>query len=464
MRRTAVLLAALGMLFPAAVPAGAAIPGFRISSIEGIGELDGKLKDRLKDDFRVNYSDCLLYLGYDPLVSSGDESDGDVIWSYQDTSSPADTTGIDTASPDAAANDTVQAADTVTDTAGGADSKADDAGTPTPRFMIKWSLSPLQGYDYAVKVGACSESGTLVDEETDSCKYVVRKTSLSKYTNNELLLEVPDLLGASCEEGDVGESGLYFYVQYKDNTLTKAYQEVAFAWDYEAPAMPTELVLEEGENSLNVSWSDEVNNKDEVRYSVYWADKEFASISDEDVKSKKDVQTKSYRISGLQLGKTYYVGVVAVDEYDNASGVSELVSAVPVSVSDFWESYKDAGGGEDGGFCFVATVAMGHNMSGPLAVLRDYRDHVLLSGAFGRALVNLYYLNGHRLAAMITGHDTVTTLVAGSLFVASGFAWLSLRLGSFAALLLLFATGTALFLGIRGINGRLNRRRTCKNS
>jgi hypothetical protein len=407
-------------------------PGLKINSIEGSGTLKDNLDSRLTDDFQVNYQDCRFYLGYQ-IQTDTDVVSEDVTETTEDLVTAEDTYAY---------TDTVDPLDSssAVDTSGDASSfKADEVPTGNPRIMIKWSVNTLSGFSYAVKVGSCADSGSLVDEETDSCQYVIRKTSLSKYSNNELIVELKALLGDTCELGEVGESALYFYFQYADDTYSKMVVEVPFAWDYEPPTTPTELELTEGENSLTASWTDEINNKDEVVYSLYWSKEDFNSIDDEGVSSKTGIQTKSYRITGLALNATYYVAVAAKDEFDNVSDLSDPISAVPVSVADFWETYKESGGNEDGGYCFIATAAFGSYSAPTVRVLRDFRDQVLLSSAAGRVLVDFYYVHGARAAAWMADKPLVKGAVRGLLWPVAGLAWLITHLGLLTVVLLLLA-------------------------
>jgi hypothetical protein len=64
-------------------------------------------------------------------------------------------------------------------------------------------------------------------------------------------------------------------------------------------------------------------------------------------------QTRT-RISVLQNGIPYVVGVASVDRYGNASAIEEAVLQVPIPTVDFYRSYRDAGGEAEGGFCAVA--------------------------------------------------------------------------------------------------------------
>ena len=75
--------------------------------------------------------------------------------------------------------------------------------------------------------------------------------------------------------------------------------------------------------------------------------------------------TSSYRIRGLQNDIWYGVGVAAIDKYQNASVVSDLVYAQPVSTVDFYGEYRLAGGDDKGGFC---ALARGHGRPGLLTL------------------------------------------------------------------------------------------------
>ncbi len=368
MRMTAPMLSGFLALL-VAMPASAAITGFTVNKIDGAGALQGQLDSRMTDDYKINYADCLLYLG-----------------DYSD--------------PEAEV----------------------PSGAVAPRFSLKWSMTPVTGYDYSIKVGNCSDTGGIADEATESCKYIVSKTSLSSYTNNEIIVSFTDLFLDRCNLGDTGDSSIYIFVQYGDDTLTKMVETVKFSYDFEAPLTPTELSAVGGEGNLKVSWSDDVNS-DDVTYKVYWADESFDEDTIDLAKSKSDIDATSYQIGGLSIGTQYYVGIVAVDEYDNESTLSKLVTASPVDVTDFWESYKGAGGQEEGGFCFVATAAWQTPMSGALPLLRGFRDSVLLQNAWGRRFVTLYYSQSPALAAAIKGRPVLRAVTRVALAPLVGVAW-----------------------------------------
>jgi len=63
---------------------------------------------------------------------------------------------------------------------------------------------------------------------------------------------------------------------------------------------------------------------------------------------------KSYRISGLQNGINYGVGVAAVDRYGNVTPITDVRYGKPIPTVDFYTEYRAAGGDSQGGFCSIA--------------------------------------------------------------------------------------------------------------
>ncbi len=55
--------------------------------------------------------------------------------------------------------------------------------------------------------------------------------------------------------------------------------------------------------------------------------------------------------TNLVNGTRYAVGVSAVDRYGNAGPISTIVCESPTPTTDFWDSYRAAGGQAGGGFC-----------------------------------------------------------------------------------------------------------------
>jgi hypothetical protein len=322
-----------------------------------------------------------------------------------------------------------------------------------PRILLKWSVdsSSYSGWSYAVKIGSCSETiaageDILSEGKSDSCRYLVEKTEFSGYSNIELKVDLRQVLGADCAEGETGDKSIYFFAQDDGLTWTEV-AVVKITYDYDAPTTPGDLALAAGENNLRASWTDEANSGF-VEYNIYWSDKTFgdADLDSEAVDSKTGLTAKEYQIKSLEVGHEYWVGLTAIDDYGNESELSETVSAVPIRVDDFWETYKDEGQ-EEGGFCFVATAAYGTPMAPSVVLLRDFRDGVLLASPWGRGLVDFYYLYSPPAAAFIRGSPALRLAARVALVPAVALAWVTVAAGPVARAVLL-TLPLALVLGL----------------
>jgi hypothetical protein len=91
-----------------------------------------------------------------------------------------------------------------------------------------------------------------------------------------------------------------------------------------------------------------------------------------------------------------------------------------------------SGGGGGGGGCFIATAAYGSYLHPKVMVLREFRDHYLLSNAPGRAFVAIYYRISPPIAELIRQHEAVrfvVRLLLGPLIFATGHLWTTLVIG-----------------------------------
>jgi uncharacterized repeat protein (TIGR03803 family) len=111
---------------------------------------------------------------------------------------------------------------------------------------------------------------------------------------------------------------------------------------------------------------------------------------------------------------------------DNSDGVIFSVTAPS----------PPSGGGGDGGGCFIATAAYGSRMADEVAILKDFRDTILLTNATGKALVNYYYKLSPSLAEFISKHESIRAIVRVGLLPVVGLSWCALKLGFVPAIFL----------------------------
>jgi len=131
---------------------------------------------------------------------------------------------------------------------------------------------------------------------------------------------------------------------------------------------------------------------------------------------------RRYDLRGLENNQPYMVSVVAEDEFGNKSVIGSVVCQTPQEVDDFWEVYKKQGGGDDGGFCFVATAAYGDYDHPAVRWLRAFRDEVLGAVPGGGRLVRAYYRSSPPAALWLRGHPAARTCVRAALWPAAGAA------------------------------------------
>jgi hypothetical protein len=148
-------------------------------------------------------------------------------------------------------------------------------------------------------------------------------------------------------------------------------------------------------------------------------------------------------VNGLKNGVIYKFAAVALDEYNNASEISETVCKAPGKTDDFFTDYKEAGG-SGGKFCFVATAAFGSYDHPVVKVLRRFRDNFLASMPGGRSLINAYYQTGPSMAAVVAERPMLKSVVQGILVVFAGATVPLSALGPLYS----FLMGLALVIGV----------------
>lgn len=165
------------------------------------------------------------------------------------------------------------------------------------------------------------------------------------------------------------------------------------------------------------------------------------------------------RVTGLTNGTSYAFLAANVDQAGNVSLFSD-----PDYVNNQIAMSDVAGLGDtqaatpekvygilDGKECFIATAAYGSGDDGDVEILRQFRNHFLLSWEGGRQFVRLYYKVSPSIARTIAHDETLKLLVRGSLKPFVIMAETALRFGLAGLLALIAMSGAIFVLALRSL-------------
>ncbi|MGA2782341.1 MAG: CFI-box-CTERM domain-containing protein [Smithella sp.] len=82
---------------------------------------------------------------------------------------------------------------------------------------------------------------------------------------------------------------------------------------------------------------------------------------------------------------------------------------VATAVTAIFIATASGGGGGGGGGCFIATAAYGSYLDPHVYILRNFRDHYLLTNYFGKSFVEFYYRYSPPVAKLIAKNDILKT-------------------------------------------------------
>jgi hypothetical protein len=126
----------------------------------------------------------------------------------------------------------------------------------------------------------------------------------------------------------------------------------------------------------------------------------------------------------------YQIYVVVSGNIGDTNDENNKISGIITVVDDVVGDDDDVVvGDDDDDSCFIATAAHGSKMEPHVKILRDFRDHFLLTNSRGRDFVHLYYSYSPALADFIAKHDTLRAIVRLSLLPIVGISWVALSLG-----------------------------------
>jgi MYXO-CTERM domain-containing protein len=155
-------------------------------------------------------------------------------------------------------------------------------------------------------------------------------------------------LGLADPCGTSGDIHLCFQARRANQDVGTARVTLSVVVD-DAPAPPVLKSVTPGEEALNVDW-DATTPGAEESYAVEVGRQVDPAdpLSVVTITSPR-VSGTELRFENLTIGTPYNVQVRAFSDADNPSDPSNAISASPVDVRDFFESYQDAGGQEQGG-------------------------------------------------------------------------------------------------------------------
>ncbi|MBI4820212.1 MAG: hypothetical protein HY791_28315 [Deltaproteobacteria bacterium] len=236
----------------------------------------------------------------------------------------------------------------------------------------------------------------------------------------------------------------------------------SFDYDTKRPPAPTISGVVPGENRLEVSWNEPSDETDVDSYELLY--RVLATTSSVPDASTLDSNTFTESagtvsktathgsVEGEALVNGAYVGVAirSIDAFGNLGIPSAAAVGRPQEVSDFYELYRQRGGTDDGGFCFIATAAYGSYSHPLVRILRTYRDVVLETGPIGRAVVRLYYSVSPPIADAVRAHPILRFVVRTALVPLALFALASMVL-PFLALVYVLLRRARLFGAVTGV-------------
>lgn len=413
-------------------PVTTAIPDFSIDSIEVVGD-SFSLSDRL--EYGKTTSDVVH------LVNKADCS----VYNMEGTAAGADGVNSD-----------------------GADCGISSSDTPT--ITVRWSGNPDAFYTvWSAKIGSCSKEK--VGTSTNTCTLLTDVESLGDKPY-EFDVPLAVILGtARLEDGITGAReccssvtplvdsiNLYIYVaESESNDVDVVTVPVEFEYDYDPPKVPSSVTVVAAGETIDVSWTKLSDEEDDINYQIYYSTQPFSDRSE--VPSGNVVTVSGAKSSAtlqdLEVGVEYYVSVGAKDIFDNLGELSANAVATPIETRDGFEAYKDAGGGEDGGFCFVATAAYGSYIHPHVAILRDFRDTILMPSDLGAAFVDFYYSYGPYWAELIVDKEPLRSLARVFLLPWVLLAYVTVKFGAVGLCMMVFALSYSYRTVRRSVNHRI---------
>ncbi len=224
-----------------------------------------------------------------------------------------------------------------------------------------------------------------------------------------------------------GDGDYTIYVIAVDNDDEENYGSASTTITLDSPpGMVTGLSAQDGDGRIFLTW-EEHDDEDIDRYLVYYGTdsgsdyEDYLGVDSDLGTSPINVgDTTEATLSGLENGVKYYMRVTVVDDSGTESPLSAEVSATPVETLGLASAKDDTEG------CFIATAAYGSYESRYVKVFRNYRDQVMMTTGWGRAVVHAYYHYSPPIASVIAESPRLRRIVRALLTPMAAYASISL--------------------------------------
>jgi len=232
--------------------------------------------------------------------------------------------------------------------------------------------------DYSLKLerssGACTSE---LSQSAESCELFQAASQIPSTFQVTRAVAFSELTGVESIDDCVGQSGTVSFVVVSElietdsttinNGTSKDPSPISdrFSVTFKTtrPAPPTALAVTAGENNIRVAFTAPSNAPTDATYNLYiTSDVDLTAGAEpepvDEAGVRRVVGSTSTAVvvdSGVSVGVSYQVAVVTVDSDGNESILSEVATVTTSPTNDFYESFRNAGGADQGGFCTTAT-------------------------------------------------------------------------------------------------------------
>lgn len=331
-----------------------------------------------------------------------------------------------------------------------------DNGREGRQYVLTWSIGNGSGFRYRISldrddIRSSPQDLVPVSGTTEPEGSATSALNSIQVDEDDLLNVLTSSASLYGQEGDLTIHLLVFQVDDTPGEDSTVFRDAwTFQYDFGAPDAPPLELATSGERSIQIEWGQPaasdlqfyqvdfcpnvpletvrmlttatvdpglVTNTSTSAYELM-----MMPCDGDDLKSRSSIQETETSITisdDIEEGNWVAFALFAQDEspFLNLTTETPVYAVRTEAATDFWERQRELGGGEDGGFCFVATAAHGSYAHPVVGLLRGLRDEVLARLPFGRALTRAYYGLSPPLAEAIDADPTLAAATRGVLLL-----------------------------------------------